>query len=382
MAIAMLAVLLYNFCTQCLHSYSSRTYTVNVIVTHPLYESRMHWIPDPTPPPPRRTGMDYSDPLVQSSDHPVQIHSESVCPRNTPVKSRSAQTKSRTPPVHTSDTQASAIATSAPPGAPFALPLPKKCRRRRRRKARRAANDNAAPHSAAPVTPDERWANQNAGFQRATQHQPEASDPTQMKSAAVYKDPNIQSHPFTQPPISATNRNSSFTFGLERCEIPGLYKPAFPDLRQDLTAGTLRVNNSGSSLSSPSHLHPYTKPFSGRPARPYMTCPTWEAGGALRETWDSLPAVAARPTPRHQRRHRSRSARSCCCWTESPATHGCWYVGPQASRNQRHRPGDALPGSPPASAAVIALQECSGRPSACRPMDTGVINTTLCYKQS
>ena len=61
------------------------------------------------------------------------------------------------------------------------------------------------------------------------------------------------------------------------------YKPALPDLRQDLTAGTLRVNNSGSSLSSPSHLHPSTKPFSGRPARPYMTCPTREAGGALRE---------------------------------------------------------------------------------------------------
>ena len=54
-------------------------------------------------------------------------------------------------------------------------------------------------------------------------------------------------------------------------------------IRFDLTAGTLRVNNSGSSLSSPSHLHPSTKPFSGRPARPYMTCPTREAGGALRE---------------------------------------------------------------------------------------------------
>ena len=179
--------------------------------------------------------------------------------------------------MHTSDTQASTIATSAPPGSPLALPLPRKCRRRRRRKARQAANENAAPCSAAPVTPDERWANQNAGFQRATQHQPEASDPTQMKSTTVYQDPSIHCHPFTQPPISATNRNSAFTFGLERCEIPGLYKPAFPDLRQDLTAGTLRVNNSGSSLSSPSHLHPYTKPFSGRPARPHMTCPTREA---------------------------------------------------------------------------------------------------------
>ena len=43
------------------------------------------------------------------------------------------------------------------------------------------------------------------------------------------------------------------------------------------------MNNSGSSLFSPPHLQPYTKPFSGWPARPYMTCPTREAGGALRE---------------------------------------------------------------------------------------------------
>ena len=50
-----------------------------------------------------------------------------------------------------------------------------------------------------------------------------------------------------------------------------------------MTAGTLGVNNSESSISSPSHLRPYTKPFSGRPASPFMTCPTREAGGALRE---------------------------------------------------------------------------------------------------
>ena len=133
-------------------------------MTHSLYERCMRWIPDPTPPPPRRTGMDYSDTLVQSSDTPVQIHSDHVHPCVTPVKSRSAHTKSRTPPVHTSYTQASAIATSAPPGAPLALPLPRKCRRRRRRKARRTANENAAPRSAALVIPDASWANQNAGI--------------------------------------------------------------------------------------------------------------------------------------------------------------------------------------------------------------------------
>ena len=151
-------------------------------------------------------------PPVQSSDIPVQARDNCARPRDTPVKSHSAQTKSRTSPVLTSDTQASAIATSASPGVPLALPLPRKCRRRRR-KARRAANENSAPRSAAPVTPDECWANQNSGFQRATQHQTEASDPTQMKSAPVYKGQSIHFPHLTQPPIPPTNRNSAFPFG-------------------------------------------------------------------------------------------------------------------------------------------------------------------------
>ena len=99
----------------------------------------------------------------------------------------------------------------------------------------------------------------------------------------MYKGQSIHSSHLTQPPIPATNRNLAFTFGLERCEFPGLYKPALPDLRQDLTADPYRVNNSGSGLSSPSLLQPCTKPFSGWPARPHMTCPTREAGGAVRE---------------------------------------------------------------------------------------------------
>ena len=323
----------------------------------------MCWIPDPTPPPPRRTGMDYSDTPVQSSDTPVQTRDNCVSPRDIPVKSRNAHTKSRASPVCTSDTQASANATSASPGAPLALPLPRKSRRRRRRKARRSANENSAPRSAAPVTPDERWANQNSVSQRATQHQPEASDPTQMKSAPVYKGQSIHSSHPTQPPIPATNRNSVFLFGLEHCEFPGLYKQALPDLRQDLTAEPYRVNNSGSNLSSPSHLHPCTKPFSGRPARPQMTCPTREAGRALREeAWNRLPAVAARPTSRHQCRHRSRSARSCCYRTPSPAAHCCGYWDHQPAANsaidQEMRFQEAITQAPSQSlyGSVLAAQ--------------------------
>ena len=120
----------------------------NIIVTQPLYESRMHWIHDPTPLPPRRTGMDYSDTPVQSSDTPVQSRDICVNSRDTHVKSRDAHAKSCTPPVLTSDTQASAIAISASSGAPLTLPHPRKSRRRRRRRNRRSANENSAPRSA------------------------------------------------------------------------------------------------------------------------------------------------------------------------------------------------------------------------------------------
>ena len=236
----------------------------------------MNWIYDPAP---HRATMDYSDTPVQSSDTPVQS-------RDTHVKSRDphrATMDYSDTPLLTSDTQASAIAIRASSGAPLALPHPKKSRRRRRRRNRRSANENSAPRSAAPVTPDERWANRNSASQRATQHQSAASDPTQMMSTPVYKGQSIHSSHLIQPPIPAANRNAAFQFGLDCCEFPGLYKPAFPDPSQDLNTTPSRVNNSGSGFSSPSLLQPCTKPFSGRPARPQMTCPTREAGEAIRE---------------------------------------------------------------------------------------------------
>ena len=208
---------------------------------------------------------------VQLSDINVTVR-DSVCPRNITETVRG-----------TSETQASAITASIPSGAPLTPSLPKKCRRRRRRLARRTANQNRAPSSAAPVTPDERWANERAGSSGATQPWLEDSDPTSRMRTAVYLHPSIHSQTITQPPISTANENSPFHLGLELGEFPGLYKPAVPDPRQDSTARPFQVNNSGSSLSSPPHLQPYSKPFSGRPARPFMTCPTLEAGGALRQ---------------------------------------------------------------------------------------------------
>ena len=110
-------------------------------VTQPLYESRMNWVHDPAPPASRRATVDFSD-----------------------------------TPVNSSDTPASAI-ISASPGAPLASPHPKKSRRRRRRRNRSSANQNSAPRSAAPVTPDGRWANMNSASQSATPPQSAADDP-------------------------------------------------------------------------------------------------------------------------------------------------------------------------------------------------------------
>ena len=163
-----------------------------IIVTQPLFRSRMNWIYDPAPPAPCRATVDHSDTPVHSSNIPVN---------------------SRDPPVHTSDTQASPIDIRASSGAPLALPHPKKSRRRRRRRRnRRSANENSAPRSAAPVTPDERWANKNSASQRATQHQSAASDPTQMMSTPVYPEQSFHSSHLPPPPIPATNRNAAFQF--------------------------------------------------------------------------------------------------------------------------------------------------------------------------
>ena len=292
-----------------------------VDVTHPLYESRMRWIPDPMPSPPRCAEQEFPVPL---SDSIAPIPSDSVRSRDIRVSVRK-----------TSDNQASAITTSVLSGAPLTPSLPKKCRRRRRRQARRAANQNRAPSSAAPVTPDERWANGRAGRSGATQPRLEDSDPTSRMRTAVYPDPSIHFQTITQPPISTANKNSVFPLGLELGEFPGLYKPAVPDPRHDSTARPFRVNNSGSSLSSPPHLQPYSKPFSGQPARPYMTCPTREAGGSSEaEVWNHVSAAAARPTPGYQRRHRRRPSRSSRCWTSGPDAHGCrdWDHQPAADR--------------------------------------------------
>ena len=120
-----------------------------------FHKSRINWMYDPAPPPPRRA-------TLHSRDSHVSIR-------------------------NTRQNEVSAIATHGSlPAPPFSAP-PKKCRIRRRRQAQRAANRNAGIISTAPLTQDERWANQStAAHAGATQTQPEDIDPTSTMRTAVY----------------------------------------------------------------------------------------------------------------------------------------------------------------------------------------------------
>ena len=159
--------------------------------------------------------------------------------------------------------------------------------------------------------------------------------------------------------------------------FPGLYKPAVPDQRQDTTARTLRVKNSGSDISSPPYLLPYTKPFSGRPTGSSMTSPTREAGESSKvEVWDCLPPVAARPSPRHQRCSICRPSRTSRCSTPGTTSYDCGDWRYQPASDTPFSEENAHPGSPPESVAVTALQECISLPSTHRLKGIGVIKIT------
>ena len=251
-------------------------------ITVPYYDSRLHWVHDPAPPPSRRLEQTDTVPRNESSGN-----SRNSVPRNIldPIPSASRGSNSSAPRGNNSSASRDNVSSashnnnsSAPrpdnsvyshsqrvpkrknnenkmtaTRSPLAVPLspapPKKCKIRRRQ-AQHVANRNAGIIPAAPLTQDERWANQSAaGHVGATQTQPEGSDPTSTRRTAVYPPSRIVRN-------SWTNENSPFQIGLESSRNLGLYKPAVPDHQQDTQAGTLRVKNSGSGTSSPPYLLP------------------------------------------------------------------------------------------------------------------------------
>ena len=232
---------LFNLVTELDSKVQEQNKTIETLqqsITVPFHESRLNWVPDPAPSPPRRmeraVTLPPSGSSANSSDSSISVPSDTRAPIS------SDSTRSHTKPVsvrETSENEAFTIATHGPSGALLSPALPKKCRRRRRRQSRRAANRNSAACSAAPVTQDERWANQRtASHAGATQLQLEDSNPTSSKRTAVYPPSRIVGN-------SAANENSPVQLGLELGRFPGLYKPAVPDQQQDTTARTLRVKN-------------------------------------------------------------------------------------------------------------------------------------------
>ena len=243
----------------------------------PYYDSRLNWVHDPAPPPSRCLEQTDTVPRSESSGN-----SRNLVPRNildpihsasrgnissasrdnvssashnnnssAPRPDNSVYSHSQRVPKHkNNENKMSATDTRSPLSVPLSPAPPKKCRIRRRRQAQRAANRNAGIIPAAPLTQDERWANQStAGHAGATQTQPEGSDLTSTRRTAVYPPSRIVGN-------SWTNENSPFQIGLESSRNLGLYKPAVPDHQQDTQAGTLRVKNSGSGTSSPPYLLP------------------------------------------------------------------------------------------------------------------------------
>ena len=138
----------------------------------PYYDSRLNWVHDPAPPPSRCLEPTDTVPRSDSSGN-----SHVSVPRNIldPISSASRDNISsasrpdnsvcsrsqRVPKHKDSENKMSAIATRGPLAVPLSPTPPKKCRIRRRRQAQRTANRNAGIIPAAPLTQDERWANQS-----------------------------------------------------------------------------------------------------------------------------------------------------------------------------------------------------------------------------
>ena len=146
-----------------------------------------------------------------------------------------------------------------------------------------AANQRLASRQADIMTQADPTANGNSAHWRATRPRSAANDRPDMRSTPVKHPFSFTSSPLSQPPISAANQNGERASCQDHSENLGLYKLAPTDPRQDLTATQPRVNSSGFGLSSPALQQPFTKPFSGLPARQLMTSPYREAGEAVKE---------------------------------------------------------------------------------------------------
>ena len=206
-------------------------------VTRPFYKNRLHWIPDPAPPAPRRL-----DDLALSTYDP---------------------------------------AIPTPPSEAHPM-LPRRLRPRRRRKRRTAATANETPPTLSANSNSAHWTPPSATQPRSSANDLPGGQPG-TRSTPITHPQSFTSSPLSQHPLSAANRNADRRSRLDHPEIRGVYKPARNDTRQDSTANRQRDNFSRFGLSSPALQQPPTNSFSGSPSRQHLTDPTGEAREAGRQ---------------------------------------------------------------------------------------------------
>ena len=170
-------------------------------ITVPYHDSRLNWIHDPAPPPSRR--LEQTDTVPHSDSRgnshmsvprnildPISSASRDNIP-SAPRSDNSMCSHSQRVSKKDSKNKMSAIATRGPPAVPLSPAPPKKCRIRRRQ-AQRAANRNSEIVPAAPLTQDERWANQRTAVPAgATQLLPENRDPTSARRTQCTRLPGL-----------------------------------------------------------------------------------------------------------------------------------------------------------------------------------------------
>ena len=214
-------------------------------VTRPFYENRLNWVPDPMPPAPR--------------------HLDDL----------------------TSPAPASTV-TMPPSEAHPRFPRRLQPRRLRKRKTAVAANSNSVSREADPATPFEPSANGNSSRWASSV----ATWPRSVANDLPAFQPGTRSMPKDSPPLGRHTIPLQQPIRIEIARFAritlisgggGVYKPAQIDPRQDSTANRQRDNFSGFGLSSPALQQHPTKPFSGSPARHFMTDPTREAREAGRQ---------------------------------------------------------------------------------------------------
>ena len=211
-------------------------------MAYPPYNSRINWIPDPSPPPSRDQG-DLTSP-APSRDHDIlSSGKENTPPHKLPrkLRPRRREKQSGSTANHKSPSRKSGKEKQCEPAANHNLP------------SREAGREKQPGPTANHNSPS-----------REAENQPGTSGSTGSEMSALVKHPVTFLRP--QHPRMTANHNSGCRFDPDHSESGRLYKPARSSIQQDSALRSRRDSFSGSGLSSPALQRSHRDSFSGSPA--------------------------------------------------------------------------------------------------------------------